>query len=617
MGSPGPHTWRGTVFAFSTSDDFLFRDKTHYHSAVVGQDSPVEKYSYLGMAVTSGNFLPVERNCGEYLSYAVGAPRANTTGQVILFVKCHSELLKVQMVLAGDNFASQFGYALTAADVDSDGYSDLFVSAPFYWAGGAGGAVYYYRGGREGLDPAQQPTLLTQGGPDSRFGLAVSTAGDVNNDGYEDLVVGAPYSGRGAVYLYQGSAAGLRTKPSQVVRAEDLPARDILTFGYSLSGGLDMDLNNHTDVLVGAYQSDAVILLRSRPVIDIITWFGNKTVRINPTKLGCDMDPSSEEVCFQVESCFQIRNFPTNIETTIVKYKIMAEIYEGGKKISRVRFSSPAGELSHSNEKIIQVRKNNLDGCFQELVYLKQGTVDIRSPIRFLVEYSLGLDEPSVQGSRIPNINQFPILNRNEASKELEIPFQNDCGPDAVCQSELSAQLVLLSDELGEVAGDRLEVGEGRELLVNITVSNTGDPAYFAWLQFNFSSVFSYVGRADSGGSEILCELQQQGDSLSCNLGNPFLNRTETLQFKFVPVYSAEMPADVMFTANLSTSSENLVTSLTNSRLVQLVRRAEVSLRGSVRPEAVLYGGQVNSLLPACDAAELQYKSVTNVGCPH
>ena len=129
--------------------------------------------------------------------------------------------------------------------------------------------------------------------------------------------------------------------------------------------------------------------------------------------------------------------------------------------------------------------------------------------------------------------------------------------------------------------------------------------------------MFSYTGRADSGGSEILCELQQQGDSLSCNLGNPFLNRTETLQFKFVPVYSAEMPADVMFTANLSTSSENLVTSLTNSRLVQLVRRAEVSLRGSVRPEAVLYGGQVNSLLPACDAAELQYKSVTNVGCPH
>jgi hypothetical protein len=39
------------------------------------------------------------------------------------------------------------------------------------------------------------------------------------------------------------------------------------------------------------------------------------------------------------------------------------------------------------------------------------------------VEYSLEQDEPWVQGSIIPNINQFPILNMNEASKELEIPF--------------------------------------------------------------------------------------------------------------------------------------------------------------------------------------------------
>ena len=132
---------------------------------------------------------------------------------------------------------------------------------------------------------------------------------------------------------------------------------------------------------------------KHRPLIS-----GNKTVRINPTKLGCDRDPTSDETCFELESCFQIRNFPVNIETTIVKYKIMAEIYEGGKKISRVRFATNNGDLAHSNEKIIQVRRTNLDGCFKELVYLKQGTIDIRSPIKFLVEYSLGLDQPSVHG---------------------------------------------------------------------------------------------------------------------------------------------------------------------------------------------------------------------------
>jgi len=40
-----------------------------------------------------------------------------------------------------------------------------------------------------------------------------------------------------------------------------------------------------------------------------------------------------------------------------------------------------------------------------------------------LVEYNLYQDEPWLEGTIIPNINQFPILNMNEASKELEIPF--------------------------------------------------------------------------------------------------------------------------------------------------------------------------------------------------
>ena len=104
----------------------------------------------------------------------------------------------------------------------------------------------------------------------------------------------------------QGGPSGLRQKPSQIILASDIPGPPISTLGYSLAGGLDMDFNNHTDLLVGAYESDTVVILRARPVIDIVTWFGNKTVRINPSKLGCDMDPTSEEVCFQV-------NFPNLI----------------------------------------------------------------------------------------------------------------------------------------------------------------------------------------------------------------------------------------------------------------------------------------------------------------
>jgi len=79
IGSPGPFTWRGTVFAFSIADDFLFRDKTHYYVPVKSGDAPVDKYSYLGMSLTAGNFLPKSRSCGKELTYASGAPRAGWT----------------------------------------------------------------------------------------------------------------------------------------------------------------------------------------------------------------------------------------------------------------------------------------------------------------------------------------------------------------------------------------------------------------------------------------------------------------------------------------------------------------------------------------------------------
>nr|CAD7444607.1 unnamed protein product [Timema bartmani] len=48
IGTPGPYTWRGTMYVISVSDDFLNRDKTFYYSPHQEEDSPVDKYSYLG-----------------------------------------------------------------------------------------------------------------------------------------------------------------------------------------------------------------------------------------------------------------------------------------------------------------------------------------------------------------------------------------------------------------------------------------------------------------------------------------------------------------------------------------------------------------------------------------
>ena len=48
LGVPGPYTWRGTVHTANISKDFLLKDKTQYFGPVTENESPVDKYSYLG-----------------------------------------------------------------------------------------------------------------------------------------------------------------------------------------------------------------------------------------------------------------------------------------------------------------------------------------------------------------------------------------------------------------------------------------------------------------------------------------------------------------------------------------------------------------------------------------
>lgn len=78
------------------------------------------------------------------------------------------------------------------------------------------------------------------------------------------MAIGAPYDGpqeKGFVYIYHGSATGIREKPSQIIRPDDI-GLPLSTFGFSLSGGVDMDENQYPDLIVGAYESDTAVFLK-------------------------------------------------------------------------------------------------------------------------------------------------------------------------------------------------------------------------------------------------------------------------------------------------------------------------------------------------------------------
>ena len=95
---------------------------------------------------------------------------------------------------------------------------------------------------------------------------------------------------------------------SQRIYAAQLPnSVDWTTFGYSLSGGMDLDDNTYPDVLVGSYEVDKVALLRTRPIIYL-----HSNITVRPDKLNmsantekrCEYDGTAW-YCVQIKLCLR------------------------------------------------------------------------------------------------------------------------------------------------------------------------------------------------------------------------------------------------------------------------------------------------------------------------
>uniref|UniRef100_A0AAY4DYY4 VWFA domain-containing protein n=1 Tax=Denticeps clupeoides TaxID=299321 RepID=A0AAY4DYY4_9TELE len=491
VGAVGAYDWNGAVLK-ETRQGKVIPPMSSY-----SKEFPEElknHAAYLGYAVTS----IVSSRRGQL--YVAGAPRFNHTGKVIIFSLKNDGNLTILNSLKGHQIGSYYGSEIAAVDIDGDGVTDnLLVAAPMFFSGGwEKGKVYIYRnrfileGSLENSDQGQN----------ARFGSALAPVPDLNGDGYNDVVIGAPLEDnhRGAIYVFCSYRNRILRKYKQRIGGADL-APGLQYFGRSIHGKMDINGDGLVDLSVGSL--GAAVLLWSRSVIRIYA-----NVKFEPSKVNIfnkDCRRGGKDVtCMSAIVCLNI-----TARTTIRSVAFIEE----------KRFA-PRAVLDDSDRQ--QPRNLTLlpgEETCEHIYFHVMETTDYARPIVFTVV--VGLQDP----------DQGPALDDTwPTTVRTELPFWNGCDEDDHCVPDLVLQshsdLLMCQNQGKAVVSERLIEASRTRMVVDTRLENRGENAYSARFNITYSSNLRFSSLIVKDNSDIKIECQREGkmkNSRLCNISQPFM----------------------------------------------------------------------------------------------
>ena len=620
LGLPGTMHWTGGIYSNQINSELFFPE--FLYSNENEQPQIIKQNSYMGFSVDSGFNLTNPL-------FVAGAPRGADNGQVVIFEKVRNKnndiILNISEILTGEVLASSFGYAVKVADVNGDDRDDLIVGAPQYYdrLDKVGGAVYVYiNNGLNKLGP--NATTVLYGELDSAFGNSITSLGDINMDGINDIAIGAPGDdgGAGRVYIYHGSPNGIHKQPSQVIKGTGLAGTDNLAmkgFGYSMSGGLDMDLNGYPDLAVGSL-SDVAVLLRSRPIVNVKGYLTASVSKINinakddanPNVYNFT-DPATLQiikfVAFNITVCMNYTSVPKSFDEFVdVKYIIKLDALRLEEDLRpRVTFFPSKFDRSVKSEELrLPPQSAQKNTCVSTRVYLDNNMQDKLSPFVMSLSYDV-IDKnisDALNQDQLVSLGNYPILNKNlKPVVNTQVNISKNCGSDEVCKSNLTmkAQYVVLYngksqwETLNTVNGiTTLFVGAEKEIGIKVSISNDlpGEDAHQAKLKVLLPKFTSYIGLNTDVASVSCRETKDNTSLVICAFGNPFQSGKDiVMSIKFDNKPLSEVNAFVV-KASLSTSSTQTGLEFI-SYPVTVKFQAHLKIDGYAENDQIPFGGDV------------------------
>ncbi|MBC8187781.1 MAG: FG-GAP repeat protein [Proteobacteria bacterium] len=175
--------------------------------------------------------------------------------------------LESNIAWSGSFDSTSFGESVSGAgDVNGDGFDDIVIGAFGYDNGLFDeGAAFVFLGSANGIvgsDPSTANAVLLGDNASGEFGNSVSGAGDVNGDGYDDIVIGAHHYDStiaggtlavdGAAFVFHGSATGITGTGPSTADASIFGNQIDCRLGHAVASAGDVNGDGRGDIIVGA-----------------------------------------------------------------------------------------------------------------------------------------------------------------------------------------------------------------------------------------------------------------------------------------------------------------------------------------------------------------------------
>ncbi|CAO2596570.1 Integrin alpha-V [Lemmus lemmus] len=534
--------------------------------------------SYLGYSVAVGDF-----NGDGIEDFVSGVPRAaRTLGMVYIYDGKNMSSLHN---FTGEQMAAYFGFSVAATDINGDDYADVFIGAPLFMDRGSDGKLQEVGQVTVSLQRASgdfQTTKLNGFEVFARFGSAIAPLGDLDQDGFNDIAIAAPYGGedkKGLVYIFNGRSTGLNSVPSQILEGQWAAQSMPPSFGYSMKGATDVDENGYPDLVIGAFGVDRAILYRARPVVTV-----NAGLEVYPSILNqdnkiCPLPGTTLKVsCFNVRFCLKADGKGTLPKRLNFQVELLLDKLKQKGAIRRALFLH---NRSPGHSKNMTVFKGGQMQCEELVAYLRDESEfrDKLTPITIFMEYRLDHRTAADNTGLQPILNQFTPAN---VSRQAHILL--DCGEDNVCKPKLEVSVD--SDQ------KKLFIGDDSPLTLTVKAQNQGEGAYEAELVVSIPPQADFIGvvRNNEALARLSCafKTENQTRQVVCDLGNPMKAGTQLFAgLRFSVHQQSEMDTSVKFDLKIQSSNSFDNVSPIVSYKVDLAVLAAVEIRGVSSPDHI------------------------------